>query len=383
MDVLRMVEQWSTQGSESAPGKLAIVEMVEVYDAAHDTDLSVLHVIDEKMEPGLSVPLYKIMWTDYPDAFCNWEVRENMGRDMGKLEEYLRRKAEKGSGMLENPVCAANRPVEQVPELVREEGDAALVATGLVDEVPRNERGENDDDDDDDDDGEGGEKEEQQQQQKQQMQHEENGDEEEDEEKEDDDHEDGNDVYNGGGSRRRRGSLDSAVEQCQHCSESFKARGLLRHMATRHREEWLKLKQEAGKRPRRRSSSATRARRASMPAAPIQNSSKRVKAASSGRKKRAQAAKVPQQVEEQGEGDEEEEQEDRGRLRSMLQRHQHQQGDGDDDNDDDDDDDDDDEDGGEEPLPKRPFIQKRQNSENAAKFSYAELLVMVSNIKVA
>jgi hypothetical protein len=224
------------------------LEKVEVFDSAHDTELSVLHVIDEKMEPGLSAPLYKVMWKDYPDGFCNWEVRENMGRDVGKLDEYLKRKREVGDGMVVNPIRSELRNPLQVVQLY----DDGSVAADNVDEI-------NGGDMEFDNEGEelgddlnlvnGGEE----------GLADQEGDEQDDG---DDDDEEMRDVE---GKGELGASLDEA-EICQHCNEVFKSRGLLRHMATRHREEWLKLRQ-VGKGARKRGRSQPR--RASMPAVPI------------------------------------------------------------------------------------------------------------------
>ncbi len=260
-DVVLLVESYS-QLSAVTPGKLGIVEMIEVWDSANDTDLSVLHVIDEKMEQGLVAPLYKIMWANYPDAFCNWEVRENMGRDVGKVEEYLLRRQIYGSGNVENPCSAKRRPVDQVPILVRDEGEEAY--EGGAENGSGQLGGEEEDEEEDEDENQREhyaaaaagqylsqahahghamlQQQQQLQQQQPQSQYQMVQDEEEDEEEEDEVEEE-EEAFGPAAVRKSSPSgNDGETTRCEFCLASFKARGYLRHLASKHREQWLKVK---------------------------------------------------------------------------------------------------------------------------------------------
>ncbi len=109
LDVVDLVERYP-QRCKGDADKLVTVQHMEKYDSEHDLgeELAVLAVVDDKVEGG--EVKYKIMWTDYPDAFCNWEPESNLGRDAVKIEEYLERKKRTGSGHVPNPCCASNRP---------------------------------------------------------------------------------------------------------------------------------------------------------------------------------------------------------------------------------------------------------------------------------
>ena len=157
LDVVDLVDRFRVVG---AMGKQEIINMIEFYDNEKNVAQDIHSVVGEKVEGG--VPLYKIRWIDYPDQFCTWEVRENLGRSEYKVDEFLERRA-RNEPEEENPVSALTRPVGKSPSVLDDDGaprpqkqlpkpqDRVKDVEDDDDDEHREDEDDNDDDDDEED----------------------------------------------------------------------------------------------------------------------------------------------------------------------------------------------------------------------------------------